>query len=93
MSGAGSAEEPGIVRRHDQGCVEPSRGLEDPILPIPAPTGVQLAPTSLKLMEGKFCELRLMRQGKGKWREVCSTHVSRYRIVRGIPGVLITASW
>ena len=37
ISGAGSAEEPGIVQRHGQGCVEPSRGLEDPNLPLSAP--------------------------------------------------------
>jgi hypothetical protein len=28
MSAAGSAEEPGILQRHDQGCVESLRGLE-----------------------------------------------------------------
>jgi len=36
MSGAGSAEEPGVLQRHVQGCVEPSGGLEDPKLPLPA---------------------------------------------------------
>jgi hypothetical protein len=41
-----------------QGCVESSRGLEDPKLPLSIPTGVQLAPTSLKLVEGVFCDLR-----------------------------------
>jgi hypothetical protein len=56
MSGAGSAEEPGILQRHTQGCVEPSRGLEDPNLPVWAPTGVQLAPTSPKLVEEEFWE-------------------------------------
>jgi hypothetical protein len=48
----GSAEESGILKRHGQGCVERSEGLEDSILPLSAPTGVQLAPTSPKLMEG-----------------------------------------
>jgi hypothetical protein len=41
MSGAGSAEEPGIVQRPDQGCVERSRRLGDPNLPRSVPTGVQ----------------------------------------------------
>jgi hypothetical protein len=60
--GRGSAEEPGIVQRHAQRCVEPSRGPEDPNLPLSVPTGVQLAPTSPKLVEGEFCELlRLVR--------------------------------
>jgi len=31
----------GIVQRHGQGCVESSRGLEDPNLLLSAPTGVQ----------------------------------------------------
>ena len=57
MSGAGSAEEPGILQRHAQGYVEPSRGLADPNVPLSAPSGVQLAPTSPKLVEGEFCEL------------------------------------
>jgi hypothetical protein len=46
-----------MLQRHDQGCVERSRGLEDPNLPPSAPTGVQLAPTSAKLVESAFCEL------------------------------------
>jgi hypothetical protein len=33
---AGSAEEPGILKRHAQGCVGPSRGLEDSNLPLSA---------------------------------------------------------
>jgi hypothetical protein len=37
----GLAEESGILQRHAQGCVEPSRGLEDPKLPLSAPNGVQ----------------------------------------------------
>jgi hypothetical protein len=41
-SGAGSAEESGILQRHNQGCVEASRGLRDPKLPLSIPTGVQL---------------------------------------------------
>ena len=52
MSGAGSAEEPGILQRDSQGCVGPSRGLEDPILPLSVPTSVQL-------VEGEFYELRV----------------------------------
>jgi hypothetical protein len=59
MSGAGSAEESVILQRHAQGYVEPSRGLEDPILPLSAPTGAQLTPTSPKLVKGRFSELRL----------------------------------
>jgi hypothetical protein len=51
-SGAGSAWEPGLLQRHAQGCVEPSRGLEDPNLPLSAPTGVQLAPTSPECVVG-----------------------------------------
>jgi hypothetical protein len=58
-SGEGAAEEPAILQRHAQGCVEPSRGLEDPILPLSVPSGVQLAPTSPKLGEGVFYELRM----------------------------------
>ena len=50
--GRGSAEEPGIVQRHAQGCVERLRGLEGSNHPLWVPTGVQLAPTSLKLLEG-----------------------------------------
>ena len=53
-SRTGSADEPGILRRHAQGCVEPSRGLEDPNVPLSAPTGVQLVPTSPKLVEKLF---------------------------------------
>jgi hypothetical protein len=41
LPGAGSAEEPGVLQRPGQACVEPSRGLEDPPLPLVAPTGVQ----------------------------------------------------
>jgi hypothetical protein len=42
MSGAGSAEESGILQQPSQGCVEASRGLEDRKLPLSTPTGVQL---------------------------------------------------
>jgi hypothetical protein len=35
--GRGSAEEPGIVQRHAQGCVGPLRGLEDTNLPLLGP--------------------------------------------------------
>ena len=52
MSGEGSAEELGILQRHGQGCVERLRGLEDPILPLSAPTGVQLTATSPTLLCG-----------------------------------------
>jgi hypothetical protein len=41
MSGAGSAEEPGILQRHGQECVEAQRGPEDPNLSLSNPTGVQ----------------------------------------------------
>src|SRR5215203_1283179 len=59
--GAGSAEEPGSLGRHAQGCVERLRGLEEPNVPLSTPTGGQLAPTSPKLVEGEFYELRLVR--------------------------------
>ena len=59
MSGTGSAEKPGILQVHAQGCVDPSRGLEDPNVPLSTPTGVQPAPTSPKLVEGELCELPL----------------------------------
>jgi hypothetical protein len=39
-SEAGSADEPEILQRYAQGCVGPSRGLEDPKLPLSAPTVV-----------------------------------------------------
>jgi hypothetical protein len=52
-SGAGSAEESVILQGHGQGGVEASRGLEDPILPLSAPTGMQLAPTSQKVRKVK----------------------------------------
>jgi hypothetical protein len=52
MTGAGSAEEPGILQRHAQGCVESSRGLKDPNLALSAPSGVKLAPAFPKLVEG-----------------------------------------
>jgi hypothetical protein len=59
MSGSGSAEEAGIVQRHGQACVEPSRGPEGPKLPLWALTGVQSSPpTSPNLAEGKFSEVR-----------------------------------
>jgi len=63
------AEESVILRRHDQGCVEVKRGLEDPKLPLSAPTGVHLAPTSQELVEGLFCELlRVVRVlGRSLW--------------------------
>ena len=48
--GRGSAEKPGDLQRPGQACVDPSGGLEDPKLPLSAPTGVQLAPTSPKLV-------------------------------------------
>jgi len=41
VSGAGSAEESGILQRPGQGCVGPLRGLEDPNIPLSAPTDVQ----------------------------------------------------
>ena len=61
-SWAGSAEEPEIPQRHGQGCIEPSRGFEDPRVPLLAPSGVQLAPRSPELVDGELVELfRLMR--------------------------------
>jgi hypothetical protein len=50
--------EPGILQRPGQGCVEPARGFEDPKLPLSVPPGVQLAPTSPKLVDGGFYEVR-----------------------------------
>ena len=54
--GRGSAEEPGILQRHAQGCVGPLRGLVDPKVPLSAPTGVHLASTSPECVEVEFCE-------------------------------------
>ena len=56
MSGSGAAEESGIPKRHDQGCVQGSRAPPRSTLSLSAPTGVQLAPTSPKLVEGEFSE-------------------------------------
>jgi hypothetical protein len=42
ISGAGSAEEPGLLQRHGQGCVEGLLGLEDPKLSPSVLTGVHL---------------------------------------------------
>src|SRR5215216_1361903 len=47
-----------MLQRHAQGCVEPSRGLEDRKIPLSAPNGVQLAPTSPECVEGSFSEVR-----------------------------------
>jgi hypothetical protein len=58
-SWAGSGEEPGILQRHDQGCVERLRGIDYPNLPLSDPTGEQLAPTSPKLVEGVFSEVHI----------------------------------
>jgi hypothetical protein len=55
----GSVEELEILQRHAQGCVERSGGLRDPILPLSDPTGEQLAPTSPKLVDGKFSEVSI----------------------------------
>jgi hypothetical protein len=46
----------GILQRHDQGRVERSGGLGDPKLSLSVPTGVQIAPTSPKRVEGVFSE-------------------------------------
>ena len=51
----------GIPQQHAQGCVEPSRGLEDPNLPLSVPLGMQFAPASRTLVESKHRELRLVR--------------------------------
>jgi hypothetical protein len=62
ISGAGSVEEPGILRRQVQGCVEPSGGFEVPNPPLSALTGVQLAPIKPKLVNGDFANYpRLVR--------------------------------
>src|SRR5687767_10922584 len=53
----GSGEELGNLCVGCQGCVERSGGLELPNLPLSILSGVQLAPTSPKLVEGEFCEL------------------------------------
>ena len=37
MSGAGSAEESGILQQHGQGCVQGSQRLGDPDLPLSDP--------------------------------------------------------
>ena len=58
MSGAGSADELGILQRHGQGCVDPSRGPEDPTLPLSVPSGVQSSLLNLRsLWKGESCEL------------------------------------
>jgi hypothetical protein len=54
MSGTGSAEEPEVLQRPGHACVDPSRGLADPKFRLSTPTGVQLAPTSRKLVKGQF---------------------------------------
>jgi hypothetical protein len=77
MSGAGSAEEPGIVQRHDQGCVERLRGLEDPKLALSAPTGVHSSllhlRSSWKKNSRKCHHLNPSSRGRGEiqliWRE------------------------
>ena len=59
----GSAEESSIVQRLCQGCVGPSRGLEDPKRPLSAPTGVQL-------VEAMFCLVRfdgILRSSHQTW--------------------------
>ena len=67
MSGAGSAEEPGLLQRHAQGCVECSRGLEDANLPLSAPTGVQLAPTSPMFVEMEVLRTSPKRRSLRSW--------------------------
>jgi hypothetical protein len=57
--GTGSAEESGLLLRHGQGYVGPSRGLEGRSLPLSSPAGVRLAPTSPKLVERQFSEVRV----------------------------------
>jgi hypothetical protein len=47
------------------GCVERSGGLEDANLPLSAPTGVQLALTPPKLVEGRSANFALKRSEKG----------------------------
>jgi hypothetical protein len=56
MSGTGSAEELGDVRRYCQGCIEASQGLEDSNLPLSVPSGVQLLHlrTSWKVNSANF---------------------------------------
>jgi hypothetical protein len=55
MSRAGSAEESGIVQRHGQGCVSnPHEGSKILTFLFRTPTGVQLPPTSPKLVEGEI---------------------------------------
>jgi hypothetical protein len=55
--GSGLVEESGTLQHTGQGCVGHSRGLEDPNVPLSAPTSVQLAPTSPKLVEEEFSEV------------------------------------
>jgi hypothetical protein len=40
----GSAEEPASLERFDQGCLGPSRGLEDPHLPLSNPKAARPSP-------------------------------------------------
>ena len=50
----------GLSAAWSQGCVEPWRGFEDPNLPLSIPNGVQLAPTSPKLVVCSYCELHCL---------------------------------
>ena len=59
----GSAEEPAILQRRSQGCVEPARGLEESNLALSDPTGVQLAPTSPKFAAAGFSKVRVIALG------------------------------
>ena len=48
---------------------------EDPNLPLVTPTDMQLAPTSTKLVEGAFCELRPNSVLRSSPREMAAWHI------------------
>jgi len=84
LPGAGSAEEPEVVCRHGQGCVEPLQGFEVPNVPLSAPTGVRLAPTSPMLVEGAYCEVGLPVYGVLR-SSACLWH--RSSVIPAAPGL------
>jgi hypothetical protein len=60
--GRGLAEEPGILKRCAQGCVEPSRGLDDPNVPLSVATGAARF-YIFELVERVFSEVELLLYG------------------------------
>ena len=52
-----------MLQGHGQGCVKALQSSDVSYLPLLDPTGVQLAPTSQKLVEEEFSEVRLPSYG------------------------------